>query len=143
MAWFRENLPTVLQSARRLKIPHSHAIILLDFSVPGPNGIVPSFAIYSEHALPTMMTRITDWVPAGKMSAWFDQLRGCIDRRATAARDYLALVYVSRFEGSVLMGCFMLPLAEIEKRGGVLASLLQLGSTSRTRAPGREPRVGG
>jgi hypothetical protein len=111
MTWFRVNLHAVLANLRNLGVPHTQAVVLLDFAVESP-----SVAFHSEHSLAAIAHAAADWMPARKRAAWLVQLRECIERRKKAIPNYVAFVYVSRFQRSILIGCFMLPLVEINKR---------------------------
>lgn len=124
MAWFREHLHVVLCRARVLGIPWHNAVILLDYQQADESGNVPSFNVYSETAMPLICTALGKWMPAGKADRMIAEMQGCLSRRRMATRDYVACAYVSRFKGSVLIGCFMLQLNEIKRRGGQLALLV-------------------
>ncbi|KAJ1637806.1 hypothetical protein T492DRAFT_834220 [Pavlovales sp. CCMP2436] len=108
MAWFREHLNSVTNSARSLGIQHREAVVLLDYSTPDQSGQMPSFTVFSEQSMHNIVGTLCSWVPMGKGEKLVGELQRCLCRRKMAAREYVAYAYVSRFEGSVLVGCFML-----------------------------------
>ncbi|KAG8469872.1 hypothetical protein KFE25_006327 [Diacronema lutheri] len=124
MAWFREHLHVVLCSARLLGIPWPSAVILLDYEIADAHGNVPSFTVHSEQAMDALCAALGQWIPPNKADKLIAEMQDCLERRRMATRDYVACAYVSRFTRSVLLGCFMLQLNEIKRRGGELAMLV-------------------